>query len=375
MKLKKSQDPGYAAQSKENSRLAEVKRKKTVLKTYGVSNVSKSKKVIKKIRQVFQEKYGVDNCMHVDSIRQKHAEKMTTRDQKEIQRKMRATCLTRFGTESPQGLKEVRDKMKKTCRKLYESSNAMGNPEVRARQLEGIQTAGALGKLSNFGAKNGMNSPGVRQKHLEAIQEVDWDQVEEKRRATQLRKYGADHPMHIPEFKRKQEASMMARFGVPYNVVRPEVQKASATSQFTIKKAKFGGKTFHYQGYEGPLIEMAVKKFGVRNVIGQFEKAFPRPVLKDSHYRPDLFIKSIDTYLEVKGVYTLFTQYQRNRTKARSMGRAGYKMIWAVMSDGKNKVLVNLPKDWFDMTKTSIIKFLQDVGIDVPRHPDLSRGK
>ena len=90
-----------------------------------------------------------------------------------------------------------------------------------------------------------------------------------------------------------------------------------------------------------------MKRYGASNVVGQFEEGCPNVQTKSgSVYYPDLWIKSTNTCVEVKGMYTLFAA-KKLCEKASAVREAGMKFKIIVADSGDTDArLFTVPDDW-----------------------------
>lgn len=128
--------------------------------------------------------------------------------------------------------------------------------------------------------------------------------------------------------------------------IRKRAVANALSSRYKVKEAQYKDKVFRYMGYELPAIKALVKKYGYRNV--QTDESVEPLDLGQRLYFPDIYVKSVDLYVEVKSLWTLFGSeqaYYSNRRKAKAAVDCGYKLRWVLCSD--TDVLTLLPKDWY----------------------------
>lgn len=108
------------------------------------------------------------------------------------------------------------------------------HPEVVAtRQVKIEQT-----NLDRYGSKNPMGDPTIRERQQENLKRAmseNADEIQRKRDATNLERYGVLHPMQSDEVKSKVEATCMQRYGQKSTLHLPEVEaKTKATLLATL---------------------------------------------------------------------------------------------------------------------------------------------
>lgn len=115
------------------TKLIHEKVKKTQLEKYGVDNIMKLKSVKERQKQTVKERYGVDNPMKSDIIKQRSKDTCLEKygseyflssqqhkdQQKEVQEKIRQTCLKKYGVKRATQNDEVKQKITQTVKERY----------------------------------------------------------------------------------------------------------------------------------------------------------------------------------------------------------------------------------------------------------------
>jgi len=130
-----------------------------------------------------------------------------------------------------------------------------------------------------------------------------------------------------------------------------------------------GYKTYSYtlgerqvtlQGYEKHALDFLLKKFSCEDIkvskCGEVPKIMYRLNGKRTH-RPDIYIESINTIVEVKSLYTLGismtgskggrTRWEIQRAKYKAARKQGYKYALLVFGDTGRRI--HIPKNWSDL--------------------------
>ena len=113
---------------------------------------------------------------------------------KEVQEKIKKTCLERYGAETAMNTEENIEKR----RKLFE------DPVFKAEWLEKHRQT----SLERYGVEHPMQTEGAK----------------ENQKATMQEKYGVDHPYQSPEIMAKMRAKNKKKYGVENVASLPEVQ-------------------------------------------------------------------------------------------------------------------------------------------------------
>ena len=133
-----------------------------------------AKEKMDKVKQTNLERYGVDNPLKNEGIRQK----------------MSNTILERYGTDNIMKLEETKLKAQKTCEEHFGCSYPMQSDEVKEKSVETL--------IKNYGVDNPTKSK----------------EIQEKTKLTCLEKYGVDNPFKSEEIKDKIKASNLEKYGV-----------------------------------------------------------------------------------------------------------------------------------------------------------------
>lgn len=190
-------------------------------------------------------------------------------------------------------------------------------------------------------------------------------EIDAKRIATCMERYGATTPWQSKSAKKtimkKKRATCLEKYGHEHPLLNPAIARRQQMSAFALKSIRLRGKTFEYQGYEDYALRILVKNRGAKNVLSQYDSAFP--ALELPHYfRPDIYVVTADAYVEVKSTYTLVHKnyLKLNRRKARESFEAGYSVTWLIVSSCRTKHR-KLPDDWYTWHKPVLVKFLDGI--------------
>lgn len=187
----------------------------------------------------------------------------------------------------------------------------------------------------------------------------NYDELMEKQRTTSREKYGTDYPWqskHNKGFLEKKRNTCTERYGFSHPLMNSEVYLKQARSAYRIKTITIEGVEFNCQGYEHHVLPKLVKRFGVRNVVSQFDPKFLPIVDENLFFAPDFYIKSRKTYVEVKSTWTIMADLKKNRLKAKLAIELGHSVVWLIAY--KDKRTLRLPNDWHTWTKSQLTSFL-----------------
>jgi hypothetical protein len=218
--------------------------------------------------------------------------------------KTKNTFIKKYGVDNPLKNNEIRDKIKKTCIQKYGKENVLLCREKQEKRLNTL--------FLNYGVINPSNS----------------SKLQEKRKETFIKKYGVDNPLKNKEIKEKQDKTIIDRYGVKNISQLVEIQDKIQQSSRKFKDYKMPSGTIRrVQGYEPYAINELVKNHN-EDDIKTNRRDVPRILYnfnnKDKYYFPDIYIPSENKIVEVKSDYTYNNNLDINTLKKEACERAGY---------------------------------------------------
>lgn len=164
--------------------------------------------ISKKNKEIFMEKYGVDNVFRLKEIREKieasNLEKYGVKNlfsSKEIQEKIKQTSLKKYGTEHPSASNEVKQKFKDTCLQKFGGCGPMSSSEVRKKSRDTC--------IEKYG--------------VDSVAKLDT--VINKRKQTCVERYGVENPMQVDMFYEKAMSTNISKYGVPHVTQSEEIKQ------------------------------------------------------------------------------------------------------------------------------------------------------
>lgn len=124
--------------------------------------------------------------------------------------KIKMTCLSRYGVESPVQLEEVKEKMRKTNIERYGVANALQNKEI----------------------KNKMNKTVMEKYGVNNVSQLE--ESREKVKQTNLQKYGNENYLLTSDYKEKTYKTYAQKYGtgIYHNMQIPEVREKARKSMY-----------------------------------------------------------------------------------------------------------------------------------------------
>ncbi len=216
------------------------------------------------------------------------------------------------------------------------------------------------------------------------LSSLDKSKALSRRKATLVERFGVDNAMKSHKLQRKAHKTCLRRYGVMHSFQSENnkaktrktyqrrygkhVTNAMHVTEFFEKMVKTSksyvdikvdGKRFRCQGYEKYILPMLVRKFGVSDVVGQFEKDLALH-FEELTYRPDAWIRSKDTYIEVKSWWTLLGEpfVERNKRIFSVLSKNGIKYKIYVFNGTLGKLI---PDDWYTYSAKQLAELKEKI--------------
>ena len=253
---------------------------RSLVKTNGYCWHCSTKTGFIKQKQTMIEKYGEENPLKVEKIKNK----------------MKNTCLEKYGTEYASQSQEFKDKIKNTCLEKYGTEYASQSQEFK-----------------------------------------------DKMRQNCLEKHGVEHHLMREDVKNKRKETNLEKFGVEYVSQCPEIMDKINNSSYSKKDFIMpSGNIIKCQGYEPfaltELLEIYLIKeediiTGCKNVPKIWYEDENNK--KHRHY-VDIFIPSENKCIEVKSTWTLEKKQECIFLKQEAGKELGYEYeIWVYNNKGE----------------------------------------
>lgn len=210
--------------------------------------------------------------------------------------------------------------------------------------------------------------------------------VQAKKVDTSLMNHGTEYPMQNSSIVAKAIAVLrsrtpaqrkatrekiistnLSRYGVMWTTQNSEVLTKVHRSCFSIKTMRYRGRTYEYQGWEDKVITKLADKFGAKDILTQYHTDFPSKAVAKTGTRPDLYVQSLNTLVEVKSLYTFNGSkavLNRNRNKAKRLEANGVLCRWVVVvrrtrSNGGTFDTKTLPLGWHGLSTRELTEILK----------------
>lgn len=183
--------------------------------------------------------------------------------------------------------------------------------------------------------------------------------VRAKAKATNQRVRHVDYAMQCPEVRAKRVANCRKRLGVDHHFHIASIMEKAHRAAFRIKAYTYKGRVFEVQSsYEAFVFQKLVDLYGANEVLTQYDPGFPEYAFTEMRTHPDLYVKRLDLFVEVKSTWTLFGNeehryFEKNQSKARLADASGNKERWVLAYPDKNRYIL-LPRNWYAMSRSQV---------------------
>lgn len=277
-----------------NKEIINIKRKKTNLDKYGVEFVMQVPEIQSKLKNNNLEKHGVENCAKLDSVKLKISHKFKT-----------------ILKDNPNFYKERYQKFLNSIRKKYEVQNSIF--ELKYFQEKRIKTL-----------RNNFNN------------------------------FTLNSPFQIPSIQQKIKNTNLELYGFENVMSNDIIQRKNFISSVALKRIEIENKIFITQGDGVLILPFLVEEFGVENIKTEFENPKFKYIFqgKNKTYRPDFFIEKENLIIEVKSVYFLKNNLEKNILKFNKVLDNNYKFKLFLTTHQKDIIIFDINEP----IKNNIIK-------------------
>jgi hypothetical protein len=139
----------------------------------------------------------------------------------------------------------------------------------------------------------------------------------------------------------KRKATMLKNLGVEYALQSPDIQEKMQKSSYTYKDyITPSGKTVRIQGFENKALDELFLVYKEEDILTARKDI---PIIEwicdgnKRRYFPDIFIISLNKFIEVKSTWTFEKQKEETLQKANACKKSGYQIdIWIYGKKDKN---------------------------------------
>lgn len=222
-----------------------------------------------------------------------------------------------------------------------EETNLVVHGVRNVGQSEACKEKGIQTNLERRGVKYASQDPEFKKKVKETnlrnhngIWNFRHPEIMKKNYETCLALFGTKTSVHSAKFKK----TMIERYGKEH--IMQNSEHFSRSKRYTKKEYTFSnGRVVKVQGYEHFALADLEKMFEIDDIQVCSDKNLSIEYIDGEGnarvYHPDLYVKSINTYIEVKSPYTLLSDYETNLCKWKTTAEICPIFVWVY--DGKGK--------------------------------------
>lgn len=284
------------------------------------------------------------DCVHLKRYGKPKKQKIKL-TKEEIQNKIKATNLERYGTNYGFQNESIKQKIKETCLQKYGVEYSLQSKEVKDKSKEtNLKKYGVECSLQNKEVQNRCKDTTLKKYGVEFASQSEL--IKEKIKATNLQKYGVEHPMYINEIKEKMKRTSLERYGVEYPTQLVEIQEKAIHTANTYKNYTTpSGKVIKVQGFEPYALNELYKLYSEDDIVTD-RNLIPKIEYIDNSvkriYFPDIYVRSINKIIEVKSNWTYKTNEKKCILKGKACIDKAYLFeIWIYDKTGKNKTILD----------------------------------
>jgi hypothetical protein len=228
-------------------------------------------------------------------------------------------CLKKYGVTNSLACKEVQEKVKKTNIQKYGFEFTFQSEEIKEKI-----------KQSNL-QKYGVEFPTQNKEIMNKIKQ------------TNLEKYGCETTLYAKEIRPKVRKTIMDRYGVEYILQNAEIAEKASNNSYKTKTFKLpSGKVLKCQGYEPfairDLLEANINEDDILNKRTEVPKILFNDNNEEHRYYVDIYIPSQNKCIEVKSIYTYKKYIKTNLLKQEAAKKLGYDFDFWIYDNKGNRV-------------------------------------
>ncbi len=225
-------------------------------------------------KEIFMEKYGVDNPAKLPEIKEKQRQTNLERygvpyqfARDDFDERKKQACLERYGVEHQLQSQEIKDKIKNTNMEKYGVEYCIQNEDIKERIK---QT-----NLMRYGTENALLNKEIRERIKKTLQEkygvenpLQSSEIRNKISETCQQKYGTDNPFRNPEIQEKIRNTMLEKYGVEHPIQNEEIHNKIINTNLS----KYGCPVPSMnQDIKDKVAETCMNKYGSKSSLGNMQ--------------------------------------------------------------------------------------------------------
>lgn len=226
----------------------------------------------------------------------------------------------KYASKSPEEKESIKVKRGHTNMSRYGVTNVSSSDDVKSKRTQTF--------LYRFGVVNPSYNPEILNKIIDKV-----PLVLEKRKTTNIKKYGSESYSSTDEFKERRKETWLAKYGVDNPAKDPDIKDKIMAGQDHRRTNKFitlNGDKVRVQGNEDKVIKDLIKSGIKEDEIICDRKRIPKIPYnidgKNRIYYPDIYLPRFNLLIEVKSIYTWQKYKSVNLAKIDAAKKAGYQI-------------------------------------------------
>ena len=323
---------------------ANTKRSDTYFELTGFKNSMQNPKTRKEIKETLKERTGYENPMQNPETKEKHKQNMKNKTGYEYalqnpntKEKCKQTLKDKTGFENPMQNPETKEKYKETLKERTGFENPMHNPETKEKYKQNMK--------ERTGYEYPMQNPETKEKRKQNMKErtgfenpMQNPETREKCKETLKKRTGFENPTQNPETKEKVKQTLKERTGYENPMHNPESQEKQLKASYYRKEFQMpSGDIRMVQGYEPQALTLLLQNYQEEDILTGAANVPEIWYTSDKEHRHyvDIYIKSINTCIEVKSTWTYEKDKENIHLKQQEGKNLGMKYeIWIMDKKG-----------------------------------------
>lgn len=351
------------------------KSEKTCIKKYGVRNPFQSEELMQTAKATNLERYGDINPGGKNSILRPAMDQCLRDTVEERLAVRRSNTESKYGEgithwlQTPGGKEHFKEKMEERYGEGI--TNPMLYPKNKKHHKKRMSDLKAVGFWKEIYDTKVV--PTIQKNH--GVDNIRNDV--EFMKAKRLEASGYEFPLQDPKSQAKFKATSLKHFGTEHPMHNSEIFEKCMVKQSRnvhIYRCCFRDRyTYSVMGtYEVFLLKYLLTKYNPKNILSGFNVPLIKTDGVKRTYYPDFLLKDENVYIECKSNYTLiglkkfgYSLLKSNRFKARRCKELGINLVW-VIPNPRLGTLLQLPSDWYTYSLSKLKRFIKNPGREVP---------
>ena len=229
------------------------------------------------------------------------------------------TTITRWLILSQIPLRSKKDEMKLRDN-LTIKNNILKHGVLSTNSLDSTKEAKRQKCLQKYGVDNIFKTKELKERRIEVLGKWTTDDMVEKARQTSFERYGAYYTQTKEGYERSFKLSFRHK-------------------KYTLPS----GRIIHVQGYEPQILTHLLKHITEDELCVDIKNKPCIPYIYNGNrkYFPDIFIPRVNKIIEVKSLYTIYSDKEKNKAKQAACLALGYKHEFFIYDNVKNIIIEN----------------------------------